>query len=249
MQQISLYVDESGSANPANKNSSFHTLCGCLVEEFDRQRLQIEADQIKFKYWGTTDIVFHSREIARQEGAFAILKDPQIRTAFHDDLFHFLRTGAYRLIVVAVDNASAFRRGWNQRKVYLVTSDMLVRNFILVLLEEKNRKGRLVFESATTERDFIFHKAVGYYLCSGIKQLNISHRAVKDVLTEVSFVTKRNLGIGEQIADLLAYGARLTVDKSEGADNNSYDTLLLEILERKLHTGNVMIKGIQVLPK
>lgn len=63
-------------------------------------------------------------------------------------------------------------------------------------------------ESATSERDFIFHKIVSNYLSNGIRDLNITYEQVQSVLTEISFVTKKNFDIEEQIADLFAYAAK-----------------------------------------
>jgi len=67
-----LFIDELGQANPISKQSEVYVLSGCTVEESQRDLLKIQADQIKFKYWGHTDVVFHSREIARNEGSFSI---------------------------------------------------------------------------------------------------------------------------------------------------------------------------------
>ena len=79
MKLINYFIDELGSASPKSIQSKLYILSGIMVTSQSRDRLKIMADQIKFKYWGKTDIVFHSREIGRKEGDFSILKDEEIQ--------------------------------------------------------------------------------------------------------------------------------------------------------------------------
>ncbi|MEK7516987.1 MAG: DUF3800 domain-containing protein [Patescibacteria group bacterium] len=74
MRNLCLFIDESGIANPKVTNSEVYILAGCMVDDYAREKLKIEADQIKFKYWTKTNIVFHSKEIGRKEGDFKIFK-------------------------------------------------------------------------------------------------------------------------------------------------------------------------------
>ena len=90
MKTLSLFIDESGDVNPKVSRSEVYILAGCMTDEYSRERLKIEADQIKFKLWSRTDIIFHSREVGRKEGDFKILKDPKMYKEFKKDLFNFL---------------------------------------------------------------------------------------------------------------------------------------------------------------
>jgi hypothetical protein len=231
MNQLNLFIDELGSAEIKEKFSKHYILVGCLVKDFKREKLKIRADQIKFKYWGTTNIIFHSRDIGRKIGVFKIFRDDDVFRSFQKDLFNFLIRGAYQLFFITVDKEKAKNRNWNALKIYKETANVLIRNFILALLGQKCR-GRIVIESATTQRDFIFHKTAGFYLSNGLKDIGISFKEVQDVLTEISFVTKKNLDIEEQIADLLAYGAKL---KISGKKNLSkYEKMILKVMKAKL---------------
>jgi len=75
MKNYNLFIDELGNANPLNTSSPVYILCGIIVSGQNREKLKIHADQIKFKYWGNTNIVFHSREIGRSEGDFQNLSN------------------------------------------------------------------------------------------------------------------------------------------------------------------------------
>ena len=234
MKNIYLFIDESGGGNPKSSKSECYTVCGCLVLDNKRDEIKIKADQIKFKYWSRTDVIFHSKEIGRKEGDFKILKDKKIAVEFYKDLFNFLSSSSLQLFIALVDQKKALNENWNSQKVYKETADTVIRNFILSLIAIGEVRGKLMIESATAEKDFIYHKTAGFYLSNGINNLGISFKEVQDVLTEVSFVTKKNHDIEEQIADLMAYGAKLKFIKKKQTEMNPYQLGILKIMNSKL---------------
>lgn len=238
MKFLNLFIDESGQANPKSKDSPCYILCGCIVNEECRNYLKIRADQIKFKYWGNTSIVFHSREIGRKVDDFENLRDQDTWKSFQQDLFRFLSSGGFQIFIVVIDKIKAVKRNWNEVKVYKESADLMVKNFVLSLLAFQRNKGRLVVESATSQKDFLYHKAVGYYLSNGIKELKVPYSDVQNVLTEISFVTKKNHDIEEQIADLMTYAARLKFLKKKPEDLDEYERRIMAILDSKLFSIN-----------
>jgi len=215
-------------------NSGVYILSGCVIDNGARQNLKILSDQIKYKFWERTDIVFHSREIGRKEGDFAILKDNAIRKSFEKNLFRILNFGGYRMFFVLVDLVEAKKQNWKEEKIYQETTRIMVENFILSLLASGNCRGRIVVESATSKKDFYFHDSANYFLSGGIPKLGANYEDIQKVLTELSFVTKKNHDIEEQIADLLAYGARLKFEKSKSKD--SYIKNIIGVVNTKLFT-------------
>jgi len=238
MRELNLFIDESGSSNPRVASSPCYIVCGCVVNNDARPQLKIKADQIKFKYWNRTDIVFHSVDIGRKQGDFRILQDPAIYKSFRTDLSTFLHDGNYNLFFTVVDRAKALALNWDENKVLKETSDTIVRYFILALLADKKSKGRIVVESATSKKDFLYHKSAALYLAHGLNRPITNYMEVQDVLTEVSFVTKRNHDIEEQIADLMAYGARLKFQNKPSNTLTDYERGLLNTMEYKLFKVN-----------
>lgn len=237
MKLINFFIDELGNANPKDTKSNLYILSGIMVTNQNREELKIKADQIKFKYWSRTNIVFHSREIGRSEGEFQILKDPKIKENFEKDLTKFLNLSLFQLFAVVVDKQK-IPKNWIDKTIYKRTADNLIKNFILSLLAQKNCKGRLVVESATAEKDFFYHKAAGYYLSNGFRELKINFKEVQDVLTEISFVSKKNEDIEEQIADLLAYGIRIKYENKKLFQLPSYEKELVKTVNSKLFKIN-----------
>lgn len=257
MKLLNLFIDELGQSNPKAPNAGVYILSGCIVDKVSREDLKIKADQIKFKYWDKTNIVFHSREIGRKEGVFTILQDKKVEDDFYNNLFYFLNEGRYKMFFVVVDLKKACNKNWNTTKVYEETSLAIIKNFILSLLSSGDCRGRIVIESATSQKDFYFHKAVSYFLSAGFPELKIPFTKIQEVMTEISFVTKKNFDIEEQIADLLAYGAKLKFLKS--SDDNFYKTNIIKVLNNKLfvmhpNTGvnkrkyQSKIEGFKILP-
>jgi len=233
MKLINFFIDELGSASPKAVQSKLYILSGIMVSSQSREQLKIKSDQIKFKYWDKTNVIFHSREIGRKEGDFSILKDKKINKTFIRDLIRFLNQGNFQLFSVLV-NKTKIPKNWNEKTIYKKTSDVIIKNFIFALLAQKNCRGRLIVESATAEKDFYYHKTAGHYLANGFKKLSIGYQQVQDVLTEISFVTKKNFDIEEQIADILAYGLRLKYEDRATNKLSDYEQKLIKVTDKKL---------------
>lgn len=62
-----LYIDELGTASTKDLTSEVYILSDCSVKRSECANLKIWADQIKFKYWGRTDIVWHSNEMGHKK--------------------------------------------------------------------------------------------------------------------------------------------------------------------------------------
>jgi len=233
MKFINLFIDELGSANPKATNSKVYILSGIMVTSQAREEMKIKSDQIKFKYWNRTDVVFHSREIGRKEGDFSLLKDEKVQKSFIKDIFNLLDNSNFQLFGVVVDKAK-IPKNWNEKLLYKKTAEILIRNFILALLAQQKCRGRLIVESATAEKDIYYHKAAGFFLSNGFRNLKIDYKEVQNVLTEISFVTKKNYDIEEQIADLLAYGLRKKHEKTKVNLLSDYEKRLLKVVDQKL---------------
>jgi hypothetical protein len=233
-----LYLDESGTPDLENFNQNFpyFILSGFVVNEGQAEKLKIKADQVKFKYWGKTNIVLHSREIGRRENDFSILKDPSVEQNFHKDLSVFLTSGGGRCVIVVVNKNKANKLKWTTADVYRNASKEMLK-FFIEYLNAKNDQGQIIIESAGTKKDVLFYKEYIYFLANGISSLGLDHKRIKQILTSISFVSKNNQDIEAQIADLLAYPAGhncLTSDGLKQVVPNSYKDNMCKILNTKI---------------
>ncbi len=233
--QFKLFIDELGVANPRAKQSEVYILSGCSIDDSERSKIKNWADHIKFKYWGKTEIVFHSKEIGRRENDFKALKDRKVFENFIADLEKFLECSKFKMFFVIIDKEKAAKAAWNQNKIFKETSDHIVRNFLLAMLSNES-KGKIVVESAGAEKDFYFHKALGYYLSGGVPELKIDYKKIRETIASISFVTKNNHDIEEQIADLFAYAARCKffMKKKILFKKGIYEEMMLSLLNKKI---------------
>ena len=233
-----LYLDESGTPNliGSNPNSPYFILSGFIVNEEQEDKLKIRADQVKFKYWGKTNIVFHSREIGRRENDFSILRDPVIEQNFYKNLAEMLISTGGKSVLAVVNKNKASSLGWGENDIYKNTSKEILR-FFIEYLYARNDQGQIVIESAGTKRDVSFYKEYIYFLANGIVSLGLDHKKIKQILTSISFVSKNNQDIEAQVADLLAYPAVHNCFVSDGVRTtvpNSYEEKMYAILKNKI---------------
>lgn len=238
MKYFELFIDELGNHNPLEKSSSQYVLLGCSVSKDDRQMLAIRADQIKFKYWGHTDIIFHSRDIGRKKGLFSIFKKKEIYNNFIKDILNYLKEARITLFVVVCDKKMARKLGWNSSKIIIETAGRLLTNYTVWLLGLSNSCGKITVESATAEKDKYYLNQFSNILSpNNANLLGISHNKIKLTLTSMSFVTKQNYDIEEQIADMFAYAASckyLRDSKQKSFKTGSYEGRTIKVLESKL---------------
>lgn len=234
MKSFRLYVDESGISDLEHHDKNF-TLCGILVDEYQAEGLKIKADQVKFKYWNTTDIVFHSQEIGAKTNDFTILANPTTNKNFITDLLVFLNTSGYHIIVVSINKERAIAAGWDSGKVLDSANEKLIEIF-LEFLSYKRCRGQIVMESSSA-KDIAFYKRYIQYLSHGFPKLGLTAENVKKILTSLSFVSKNNHDIESQLADLFAYPATRKFLHDEGIKplaSGSYEEKICNIMGAKI---------------
>ena len=238
MKQFDLFVDESGVSNPLDKQTQIYVLCGCAVANDKRNALKTRADQIKFKYWGRTNILFHSRDMGLRLGDYEQFKKNKAQyTALLHDLFNFLNEFQYTIFVVVVDKQIARIKGWNGPKIIRETAHRLMYHFIVWLLGRGGDHGKITIESATSERDQYYLREFSYFLSPGATEFAIDYRKVQSMITSISFVTKNNSDIEEELADIFAFSARCKYLRQSGKETykvGTYEDRVIRVLDRRL---------------
>ena len=94
----------------------------------------------------------------------------------------------------------------------------------------------MVIESASAEKDKYLLDAFAYFLGAGISQPKIDQKTIQDTISSVSFVTKKNNDIEEQIADLFGYAAKLSYFKQKKVafKDGTYEKMILNLLQKKM---------------
>lgn len=106
-----FFLDETGDhgLNFVDKNFPLFLLCGCLIREDYLRDMEGKVTVFKQKYFKTSDVILHSRDIRKCEGAFQILFNLELKAKFYDDLNLILKGCEYLIIGVAVDKEEHIR--------------------------------------------------------------------------------------------------------------------------------------------
>jgi len=95
-----FFLDETGDHGLSFIDANFplFLLCGCLIREDKLLELETSINNFKTKYFKTTDVILHSREIRKNEGAFQILFDIELKKSFYKDLNEIISAASFIII-------------------------------------------------------------------------------------------------------------------------------------------------------
>lgn len=233
-----LYVDELGMSHPKSyRQSPYYILLGCIIEETQQRELIEQAGHIKFKYWGRTDVIFHSAEIARSLNDFVIFQDDEAkRNEFLKDLLELLRKTPVHITAAVIDKKKASENSWSEKTVIRRTSASVLFNFLAFIYTKRPCRGHVIIEASSAQRDQVYLEAFGDLLSPSFKTKHPQFVDIRNHLTSINFVTKQNHDIESQVADLLVYGIRCQMDKDRGAtfERNSYQEKIMNVANSKL---------------
>ncbi len=264
MKNYKLYVDESGNSHTGNfARSPYYILVGCIIDERYQGELKEYADQIKFKYWNRTNVVFHSAEMPRNDNDFSIFAEkPELKKEFQKDLLLFLHQAKVSLTVCIVDKKIANKKGWEEKKVVETTAKSIMGSFIGKITANIPSNGKMIFEISNGLKDKIYLESFNYLISPDFRRVDPDYTDVRSTLTSINFVTKQNHDIETQISDLFAYAAKCKLQADTGIfiyPAGSYESRLINALESKLiktptNIGNAKkkfynkIKPFEIIP-
>lgn len=229
-----LFLDENGHYDPKH-HSDDYTVTGIICRDYQSQNLKVEADQIKYKYWNDTSVVFHSRDIGKRKGDFSILRDPKMRKDFYRDLYTFLNRANHKVISVSMDKRTAVASGLTGADILRETWKTVFDTF-LEFLSVHSLPGQIVIESSGSQ-DIELYKLYTGYLIRGYPPQGVTPQNIKSMLTSLSFVSKHNQDTEAQVADLYAYISTQVLRKNEGKTAitpGSYEEKMSNILQAKI---------------
>ena len=233
-----LYVDELGMSHPKSYNiSPYYILLGCIIDENYQRNLSDYANHIKFKYWGRTDVIFHSAEIARNLNDFSIFNNnSNKRDEFIDDLLELLSKTPVTITASVINKQKAHQNSWSEKTVIRQTAEVVLFNFLAFIYTKRPCKGHIIIEASSAQRDVIYLEAFNHILSPSFKRANPHFIDIRNHLTSINFVTKQNHDIESQVADLLVYGIKCQMEKDNGIifDKHSYEDKITNIANSKL---------------
>ncbi len=97
-----MFLDESGDHSLTKIDDQFPIFClaGCIFDEVEyRQDSKAKVDSFKLRYFNSTDIILHSREIRKCEPPFNILLNKNTKQNFYTDLDNLMSELPYTILL------------------------------------------------------------------------------------------------------------------------------------------------------
>jgi len=244
-----MFVDESGDHNLRNIDRSFPIFClvGCVFERGHYKnvvRPMVEA--LKVHFWGTADVILHSREIRKHQGAFSLLGDPVRRTEFYAAVNDLLRGLEFTILaVVILKEDHLLQYGSQARHPYHLALSFVLERYALVMQRCGGREstGYILAESRGLEEDSRLKAEYQQLVRQGPPDQDL--RSITGLWME-----KKQANIaGLQIADLVAYPIAAKVLRPD-AEQRAFDVLYEKIDAAPLHKGgSILGYGLKIFPQ
>mgnify|MGYP001585886212 CR=1 FL=1 len=180
-------------------------LCGCLFREDILKETEDKVNDFKRKYFGTTKVILHSREIRKCEGAFQILFDLNLKANFYEDLNRILEDAKYLIIGSGINKETHIKKyGKEAKDPYSLSLSFVIERLIFCLDNmDKESTVDIKVEVRGRKEDKMLLSHFNSILDRGT--LYISRDRLRKRISDFGFYEKRENIIGLQIADLSAY--------------------------------------------
>jgi hypothetical protein len=202
-----FFLDETGDHGLSYIDSNFpiFLLCGCLFKESDFLDAEIKTNEFKTKYFGTQNVILHSRDIRKCEGPFQILFDLEIKKHFYEDLNKIMDTAKFVIIGAGVHKEKHIKKyGKGANDPYGLSLSFVMERLIFCLdKSDKNAVVEIKVEKRGTKEDEALLRHYNSIFDRGTYY--VSQERLRERIKSFGFFSKRDNLVGLQIADLCAY--------------------------------------------
>lgn len=258
-----LFIDEVGNGDlkgaATDPNVRYLSLTGVFTKiDIHDRSIQPQIDALKERLFGHTPaspVILHRRELIRGEGAFAVLRDTDIKKEFDKELLRLFRELKYLVITVQIDKKLHLDtyRVW-QYDPYHYCLKCVIERYVMylsyhgwrgdVMVEARFKK---VDKRLKSSFERIYNDGTEHIGASTVQQCLLSH--------DIQMTPKKLNVAGLQIADLIAYpSARYMRCERDGRPHpQDFGAKVVEILldskyRRNPHTLKIQGYGTKWLP-
>lgn len=207
LNKYNLFLDETGDHGLSfvDKNFPLFILAGCLFEAEELKKVEEEINDFKKEFFGTTEVILHSRSIRKCEDAFKILFDLEIKKKFYERLDKIISDANFSIIGSGVNKEEHIKKyGKGAEDPYALSLSFIMERLIFCL----DKKGAdtnvdIKIEKRGEKEDKQLLKEYNTILDRGTYYVT-SERLKNKINNFEGFFKKDNIA-GLQIADLCAY--------------------------------------------
>jgi len=242
-----FFIDETGDHGLSfvDKNFPIFLLCGCLFEKTSFDKIKSEIDNFKTEFFQSTNIILHSRDIRKCEGAFQILFDLKIKEKFYGNLNKILKNSDFHIIGAAVHKENHIRQyGKSAHDPYCLSLSFIIERLVFCTDQlDKNSPVCIRAEERGKKEDSALISHYNSIMDQGT--YFVSKERLRNRIKQFRFFNKRDNDVGLQIADLCAYPlARHLLNSKEPYPS-------FGIIKNKIYKGNrgsFMGSGLKMFP-
>lgn len=202
-----FFLDESGDHGLSfvDPNFPLFLLVGCLFENTELQRIGEEINNFKKEFFDTTEVILHSRDIRKCEGAFQILFDLKVKERFYEKLNSIIDNAVFVAIGAGVNKEEHIKRyGKGARNPYDISLGFIMERLIFCLdSKSPSAKVDIKFEKRGKKEDRQLLDQYNTILDRGTYY--VDSQRLKNRINDFKGFLKRDNIIGLQAADLCAY--------------------------------------------
>lgn len=203
-----LYIDECGDHNLAtfDRNFPVFTLCGILIPRKNANRVKAAIENLKQEFWGTSEVILHSRDIRKCEKHFKILFDSDVKSRFYLRVNEILcQEGVYVVICCSVLKNLCIARYGTDADIYGTALKYVIQRSIFCVddLTPGGATIDITVEKRGKKEDA---SLLSYYNSLRVNGMHyVSPERLTSHISHFGFSDKKDNVYGLQIADLIAY--------------------------------------------
>lgn len=213
MEDYLVYLDETGDHNLQHIDRQYPIFAlGAMIctKQDYITKINPSFDGLKYEFFGKRHIALHSTCIRNSRNEFSILRNPQIRTAFFEQLNKRMIQAPYQLVISAVNKYDHNLTYSDPKNPYSLTLGFILeRLFFLIGRPNGGRKGcQLIAESRDDADNIRLERVFDHYLRNGTGFVSSTEL---QFIKGISFVKKEENETGHQIVDLCLYPTARTL--------------------------------------
>ena len=241
---MKMFLDETGDHGLVHVDPNFPVflLCGCLFADEAYVAFERNINTLKEKYWKTTDVILHSRDIRKCEGAFQIFFDLSVKQQFYEDINMLIEKADFIVIAAAIHKENHIMQyGRLAHDPYDMSLSFIMERLVFQLDEiGENTTCELVFEKRGNKEDTQLTAHFNAIRDGGTYFVDVERMQQK--VAGCTFRSKPENIVGLQCADLCAYPlARSLVLKGEPSK-------AAEIISNKIYRKGAKKYGFKIFP-
>ncbi len=251
MSELLVFMDESGDHNlkgGGDPDYPLFVLVAVLIDGDEYVKIVHEFEQIKLKFFGEKSIVFHEREIRKAEGVFRILKNPNTRNKFFQDLNRAIKDSRFKVIASVIDKRRLLEKYLRPKNPYDISLQFILERIVFEVQSRIPAPASVPIhaESRGKREDRELREEFDR-ICSGNSTLSHNSYLPSQICNKMRlhFHKKEENVVGIQLADLIARPIGISYLRPN-QQNRAYGIILRKF--RTSPAGEIEGYGLKIFP-